>query len=467
MSSRSSGKALFSPEQIAGDCRGTLTVPGRRDITRVVIDSREIRGGELFVPLAGTRVDGHSFLAEALRKGAAALLAARRSKEAQSAELRNLLAEQGASLIEVENTLAALQELAHRHLERVAPPVRLGITGSNGKTTTKEILGSILSRQAPTAVNKGNLNSDVGLPLAAFEVTPKHRFAVFEMGMNREGEIGELAGVVRPDLALITNIGSAHIGLMGSLQAIAAEKKKIFSCFDGAQVAFVYEKEKFLPFLREGVKGRVILYGPESTPGYEGSKSLGLDGTVIRWEGLRIRFPLFGVHNLINALSSLSVSAELGISKTKIKSGLEAVRPLFGRSQILRGEVTVIQDCYNSNPDSARQVLDFFRPLDWRGRKIIVLGSMKELGADSEVEHRRLARTASAYGFDMLFFFGEEMEPAAEALKEQGYTGHYEWSADFDHLRRRLADTVRTGDLLVLKGSRALELERLAAAWDL
>jgi UDP-N-acetylmuramoyl-tripeptide--D-alanyl-D-alanine ligase len=462
LSSQDGGNALFSPEQIANDSMGELTVHGRRLVDRVVIDSRQVRGAELFVCLPGTRVDGHRFLAEALRKGAAAVLADRKSVEARSAGVRGLLAKNDASLILVENTLAALQDLARCHLKRVAPPVRLGITGSNGKTTTKEILGSVLSLEAETAVSEGNLNSDVGLPLAAFAVTAKHRFAVFEMGMNRAGEIGELARVVQPDLALITNIGSAHIGLLGSRRAIAEEKKKIFSCFDGGQAAFVYEKEEFLPYLRQAVKGRVILYGPESTPGFEGSQSLGLDGTAIHWEGLRIRFPLFGVHNLINALSSLSVSAELGISKTKIKTGLEAVKPLFGRSQIIRGEITIVQDCYNSNPESVRQVLDFFRPLEWQGRKIIVLGSMRELGADSVAEHRRLAR--ALYGFDMLFLFGEEIKPAAEALREQGYRGFYEWTADFDRLRDRLTAAVRSGDLLLLKGSRTLELERLADA---
>jgi UDP-N-acetylmuramoyl-tripeptide--D-alanyl-D-alanine ligase len=466
LSSPAAGSALFSPEQAAAYSGGALAIRGRRNIERVVIDSSQVRGAELFVALVGTRVDGHTFLDEALRKGAAALLADANSGEARSGHLRELLTQHDASLILAANPLHALQELARRHLQRMTSLVRLGITGSNGKTTTKEILGSILTLQAETAVNEGNLNSDVGLPLAAFAVTEKHRFAVFEIGMNRQGEIAELARVVRPDIALITNIGSAHIGLLGSRRAIAAEKKQIFSCFDGGQTAFLYEKEEFLPFLRQDVKGRMVLYGTESTPGYEGSTSLGLDGTVIHWEGLRTRFPLFGVHNLINALSSISVSAALGISKRKIKQGLEAVQPLFGRSQIIRGEVTVVQDCYNSNPDSVRQVLDFFRPLVWRGRKIIVLGSMKELGADSEEEHRLLGRVAAAAGFDMLFFFGEETRPAVAALKEQGYTGACEWTADYERLRDRLAATLRCGDLLVLKGSRAMELERLAGAWQ-
>jgi UDP-N-acetylmuramoyl-tripeptide--D-alanyl-D-alanine ligase len=466
LSNQAAGFPLFTPGQLAEYTGGGLAVKGRRNIERVVIDSRLVRKNDLFVPLPGSRVDGHSFLAEAVEKGAAAVLAGTRSDEGRSETLHSLLNDRAASLILVDNTLRALQDLARRHLQHVAPDLRLGITGSNGKTTTKEILGHILSLQAETAVNEGNLNSDVGLPLAAFMVTSKHRYAVFEMGMNHTGEIGELARMVHPDIALITNIGSAHIGLLGSRQAIAEEKKQIFSCFDGGQTAFVYEKEEFLPFLREGVKGKIILYGPESTPGYEGSQSLGLDGTVIHWEGLRIRFPLFGVHNLKNALSSISVSAVLGISKRKIKEGLEAVRPLFGRSQIIRGEITVVQDCYNANPDSVRQVLDFFRPLDWQGRKIIVLGSMKELGADSEEEHRRLGRVAAASGFDVLFLFGEEMASAAEALKQKGYSGRYEWTADFDRLRDRLDATLKRGDLLLLKGSRTLELERLAGAWQ-
>ena len=249
------------------------------------------------------------------------------------------------------------------HLGRLPSVTRVGVTGSNGKTTTKEIIGGILTRHASTAVNEGNLNSEIGLPMACFGVGPRHRYAVLEMGMNRVGEMDILADIVRPDLALITNIGTAHIGLLGSQDAIAAEKKRIFAHFDGRQTGFLPEGERYGAFLAEGVRGKMVVFGPGSTPGFERSESMGLGGTLIHWEGFRIRFPLFGPHNLANALGALSVARELGVPNAEIRDGLEAVAPLFGRSQVINGPVTVIADCYNANPDSMARSLEFLESL--------------------------------------------------------------------------------------------------------
>jgi len=335
------------------------------------------------------------------------------------------------------------------------------VTGSNGKTTTKEILGAIIARDRPTVISEGNLNSEIGLPLSCFRVTSEHRAAVFEMGINHPGEMDILPDIYRPDIAVVTNIGTAHIGLLGSRESIAREKRKIFSYFNGTQKAFLYESEQYAQLLEEELRGHVVYFGPTRTRGFEGSEDLGLDGTIIHWEGLQIRFPLFGVHNLRNALASISVSTELGISKEKIKEGLEKIRPLFGRSQIIRGPVTVIQDSYNANPDSFAQVFAFISALPWAGRKIGVLGAMGELGEQSEQAHRRLGVQAAACGFWGLFLFGQEMEPAYREIQDQGYLGLVEWMTDIESLRASVHSCLREGDLLLIKGSRAAELERL------
>ena len=469
---------LFSVSDIEALTGGKVPVRGSRGIDAVSIDSRMVAGlaaevvsaeaavaagagtGALFVPLPGSRVDGHQFLAAALEAGAAAVLCAEREWAGKRHELDPLLRRYRASVVVVDDPLEVLQILSRNYLKERRVH-KIGITGSNGKTTTKEILGAILAEQDETVINAGNLNSEIGLPLSVFRVKDEHRYAVFEMGVNHRGEMDILADILRPDYALITNIGSAHIGLLGSRAAIAEEKRKIFRYFDGRQTAFLPEEEEYFRFLSEEIHGKVVAFGKKSTKGYEGSESLGLDGSAIDWEGLQIHFPFFGEHNLENALASISVSVELGISKNNIKKGLESVKPLFGRSQILKGELTIIQDCYNANPDSVRLVIDFFRNLSWPGRKILVLGSMLELGAESDEAHYRIGTRAAESGADLIFLFGKEMERAQKALEEQVFGGQYEWTADYDRMRRRLDAYVRAGDLVVLKGSRAVELERL------
>jgi UDP-N-acetylmuramoyl-tripeptide--D-alanyl-D-alanine ligase len=443
---------------------GRFAQKARRAVERVIIDSRQAGPGALFVPLPGSRTDGHEHLLDALARGAAAVLVERRRWRRLAAVVGAEARQRGASVILVARPLAALQDLARFHLRRLKAVHRVGVTGSNGKTTTKELIAGMLAREAPTAAAAGNLNSDIGLPLASFQVGPQHRFAVFEMGVNRRGEMDVLAGIARPEAVLITNIGTAHIGPLGSQEGIAREKKRAFRGFNGRQKAFLFEGEPYYRYLARGVRGQVIPFGPKSTPGFEGSEDLGLDGTLIHWEGLRIRFPLFGRHNLLNALGAITLAVELGAARESVRGALEAAAPLEGRSQILRGPgPTVIQDCYNANPESMRRLLEFVKPLSWQGRKIAVLGSMLELGEATHEEHRRVGAEAARAGFDCLLLFGEEMAGAYEELRRSGFSGYAEWTADFASLRQQLRNLARPEDLVVLKGSRGMELERLVA----
>ena len=452
---------LFAPGEVARRAGGRSVLAPSTAIRAVSIDSRQVRAGTLFVPLPGTRTDGHEHLADALGRGAAAVLVERRRWRGLAPALERRARETGAGVILVPSPLKALQALARTHLQRFPALVRVGVTGSSGKTTTKELIAGILARGFPIAASEGNLNSEIGLPLAVFRVGSGQRCAVFEMGVNRRGEMDVLADIARPDCALITNIGTAHIGPLGSQEGIAREKKKIFRWFDGRQKAFLFEEDRYYAYLARGVKGSVIPFGPRSTRGFEGSQDLGLDGTLIHWEGLRIRFPLFGPHNLLNALAAVSVASELGASASAVQEALEAAAPLPGRSQLLRGEPTVIQDCYNANPDSMRELLDFVKPLAWEGRKIAVLGSMLELGERSGEEHRSLGAAVARAGFDVVLLFGQEMQEAYREMRRLGYSGPAEWTADFAALRGRLLALVEPSDLVVIKGSRGVELERL------
>lgn len=458
------GNALFTIADIIAATGGRLIgVDGpvaNGKISSVVVDSRHAKQGSLFVALPGERTDGHEYLGQAADAGAACLLVSRREASTRSTQLAEIAARTGARCVAVADPLEALQGLARFHMRRLPPLTRIGVTGSNGKTTTKEIIAAVLSRAAPTAVNEGNLNSEIGLPLACFAVEEGHRYAVFEMGMNHPGEMDVLADIVRPDLALVTNVGTAHIGLLGSREGIAREKKKIFSRFDGRQTGFLNEEERFYELLADGVRGRIVRFGPRSTQGFEGSESLGLDGTLIHWEGSRIRFPLFGSHNLCNALGAMTVARELGVTAEDIREGLQSVTPLFGRSQILRGDATILVDCYNANPDSMESAIAFVDALPWSGRKLAVLGSMRELGVVSEDAHLDLARRATAARFDRVFLFGDELRGAAQ---EQAASAgdRIQWFSDAATLGDAVAAAVRPGDLVLVKGSRGVELERI------
>jgi UDP-N-acetylmuramoyl-tripeptide--D-alanyl-D-alanine ligase len=456
---------LFSPRDLELGTGGRSVCRGEEHVVRVAIDSREVAKGDLFIPLKGERTDGHDYLAKAIERGVKAVLIAEKEWPKRKNTLIPLFKQEEVTCIAVPDTLKALQDLSNFHLGRIPQVFKIGITGSSGKTTTKEIMGAILAENDRTIITEGNLNSEIGVPLTAFKVDSSYKYAVFEMGINHSGEMDILADIVWPDLAVITNIGTAHIGLLGSEDAIASEKKKITKHFSDRQRLFLYEDEKYFKFLAKGVKGEVIACGPRSLKGLLGSEDLGLDGTIINWEELQIHFPLFGKHNYINALTAIAVAKELKIDRQEIKRGLEAVKPLFGRSEIIRGQVTIIKDCYNANPDSVAKALEFLQALAWKGRKVAVLGSMLELGGESEHAHKKLGKLVADLNLDSVFFLGKEAKAAFLACIETGFKGTIKWKESMEDLNPLLIRYIRPGDIILIKGSRGLELERILEAF--
>jgi UDP-N-acetylmuramoyl-tripeptide--D-alanyl-D-alanine ligase len=293
-----------------------------------------------------------------------------------------------------------------------------------------------------------------------FGIRAGHEAAVLEMGMNRRGEIAELAAVFKPCIALITNVGSAHIGILGSRGAIALEKKNIFSFFDDDDIALIPEDEDYRVLLAEGLRGHVRFYGPGSFEELGVLRDRGLGGTEFEWAGEKVRFGLPGRHNFRDALAAIAIARELPVSDRAIREGLESVRPLFGRGEILEGPVTVIRDCYNANPESMAEAIAFCDHLEWAGRKIYVIGSMRELGRFSVDAHEQIGRLLAASLAEMIFLYGEEMAAAAGVLKNAGGVPFFH-TAKMRDLSEILGDFVRPGDLVLLKGSRACALESL------
>ena len=425
----------------------------------VSIDSRTVQEGALFVALPGTVSDGHNFVEAAFRSGAAAALVKRSALDAF--DLLHTAQNHRKTIIAVDNTLQALQDAARLYLQRFPGLLKIGITGSSGKTTTKEIAAAIIGAEKKVVMNPGNYNSETGLPLAVFAVRSCHEAGIFEMGMNHPGEISDLASILNPDIALITNIGTAHIGMIGSIEAIAKEKKEIFSQFNGKNTALIPHDCPFRDYLAEGVRGRVSFFGEKNFTELEGVRNLGLEGSEITWKGQRIRFALPGRYNLADAFAAIAIAREVPVSAAAIKQ-LETVKPLFGRGEIFYGSVTVIRDCYNSNPESLAGALDFCEDLDWPGRRIYVIGDMLELGENSRKAHRDVGRYLAGSGADMVFLFGEEIKAAAEILRlEQTGSAGFFHTGDIDELSRALGSYVQNGDLVLLKGSRGCALERL------
>ncbi|MCX7025521.1 MAG: UDP-N-acetylmuramoyl-tripeptide--D-alanyl-D-alanine ligase [Spirochaetes bacterium] len=449
----------FDGAWLAESTGGTLAGDGSSRAATCEVDSRKVTPGCMFVALRGERADGHDFIGSAVARGASIVLAERKGCAARGKALSVLAGK--ACFVLVDDSLESLQSAALAWRLLFPKLLRIGVTGSSGKTTTKECIASILSRFMSIIVNPGNLNSEIGLPQSMFLVDGSHEVGVFEMGINRSGEMGVLSRVWSPQRVVVTNIGTAHIGILGDRQGIALEKSKAFSGMGPEGAAYLWEDDDFGDWMACRVPGRVVRFGERSADGLESVRDEGLDGWTIRWRGREARFPLPGRHNLLDALAAIAVAADLGATADHVTEGLSSMKALFGRTEIVRGETTVMRDCYNANPDSVERAIGLCDAAEWRGRRVYVLGGMLELGAESDSAHRAIGTVAGNSKADALFFFGEEAAPAREAALSAGFRGSVRFDTDFDELYSALRDFIRPGDLVLLKGSRGKALERL------
>lgn len=431
----------------------------------VSIDSRLIEPGSVFFALPGTQSDGHKYVESAFSKGARMAVIEKSRYDRNREHFQSLADSFDGLLIVVESSLRALQDAAAVYLNMFPKLLRVGITGSSGKTTTKELAAAMIAGERKVVMNKGNLNSETGLPLSVFAVRKEHEVGVFEMGMNRVGEIAELARVLRPHVALITNIGSAHIGILGTKDAIAEEKKKIFSCFTGSEVALIPENDSYAAYLADGVQGRIRSFGPESVADFNGYQDLGLHGLEIQWGRVDTHFPVPGAYNVMNILAAAAIAQEAGIQPYYIRKGIENFKPLFGRGELIDGPITILQDCYNANPDSMAAAINLCNSLDLQKRRIYVIGSMMELGSASEKAHEQIGELLAVSKADIVCLYGPETCPAKKAwLSSFQHFPLLFQTEDMDSLIAFLQSHVQCGDFILLKGSRAAALERISEA---
>jgi UDP-N-acetylmuramoyl-tripeptide--D-alanyl-D-alanine ligase len=426
-----------------------------REFTSVSTDTRTMQPGALFVALAGPTFDGHDFVATAAEKGAAAALVSR----PLSVDLPQIVAA---------DPLAALSEFARAWRRQFKIPV-IGVTGSNGKTTTKELIGSILSQLGPTLVTRGNLNNHIGVPLTLLELTDKHRYAVIEMGASHTGEIAHLASLAEPTIGIVTNAGAAHLEGFGSLQGVADGKGELFHALPLEGVAVINADDKFASQWRDTTTAdRVLTFGFEQPADFMAHKvrevsspaGFRIDFDLVTPEGtLPASIPLAGLHNLRNALGAAAAACAAGTPVEQIVSGLAAMKTVAGRLELkpaINGAF-IVDDSYNANPSSLKAGLDAMR--SFAGPRWLVLGEMKELGPASDEFHAEVGRYARQAGIERLLAVGEGSHFAVEAFGPGG-----QWFADVDALIRDARTSLTSGVAVLIKGSRANRLERVSAA---
>jgi UDP-N-acetylmuramoyl-tripeptide--D-alanyl-D-alanine ligase len=447
----------------AGEVRAALEVQapaGETEYTGVSTDTRKIGPGALFVALQGASFDGHDHLAEAAAKGAAGAVVSR------------LPADAPADLVyfRVADTLHALGRLA-RHRRRALGGRVVAVAGSNGKTTTKELLRAVLSPALRVHATDANLNNQVGVPLTLLATPDDAEAVIVETGTNEPGEIALLSRIVEPDAAIITSIGEEHLEGLGSVEGVLAEELAVFDALRAGGIGIVAEEPTELP---EGATERIggirlrvagLGDGAELRPdgGAEGIRFRPDGSTEWSFRGVPVHLPLPGMHNVRNALLALGLAAEWGVPVEAAARGLAAIRAPKMRNEWLRiGATNVIADCYNANPPSMRAALDLLARIPAEGEKVAVIGTMRELGDHGERLHRELALHAAGlvgHGIDRVVATGEFVAAFAENGSRLGdrLIAVEDPLAAYEALR----PTLRGGETLLLKGSRGVQLERL------
>jgi len=413
-------------------------------------DTRTLSEGNLFVALKGPNFDGHDYIEQARQHGAVAAAVSRKSSSR-------------IPLLEVKDTRIALGELAAHWRSQFVIPL-IAVTGSNGKTSVKEMLASILRACGETLVTQGNLNNDIGVPLTLFRLTVEHEYAVLELGANHPGEIACLTDVARPTVGVVNNAGPAHLEGFGDLPGVAKAKGELFERLAPNAVCIINADDAFAGLWKSMASPRRIISfglsaGAEVSAKWAGDIS-GSDVELITPSGAAsLRLSLPGRHNVMNALAATAAGLALDIALENIVSGLAAVRPVGGRWRARPGihGAQLIDDTYNANPASLQVALDLLSKAE--AETWLVLGDMGELGEEGKQLHRRVGEEARQAHVQKLFALGELAAKAAEAFGDGAET-----FADMDALNARLKELVHADVVVLVKGSRAMRMERVLEA---
>jgi UDP-N-acetylmuramoyl-tripeptide--D-alanyl-D-alanine ligase len=442
--------------QIATFAGGTLASgDGNASVSRVSTDSRTLQPGDLFVPLRGGNFDGHKFVAQAVERGAAGAMVEEKWDGTVPADF---------GLIRAGDTLVAYQTLAANY--RASLPIKvIAITGSNGKTSTKDFVAATLAKKFRVTKTEGNFNNHVGLPQTILAANRDDQIAVWEIGMNHPGEIAALAKLAVPDAAIITNIGIAHIEFMGSREAIAKEKGALAEAVSSTGTVILNADDPFSEGIAKRTKAKIILAGIENgliRASDISQNSTGSEFTIL--EGAhrcRAQLPVPGIHMVQNAMLAVAAGRLFGLSLEECAVGLASTPLTKARLQIREIDgIEFIDDSYNANPDSMKAALRTLVELETEGRRIAVLGEMGELGAESERGHSEVGEAAATLRIDELIAVGGAGAAIARAARKAGLENSIAVDSVTD-AAQRLGESTMPGDLVLVKGSRAARMERV------
>jgi UDP-N-acetylmuramoyl-tripeptide--D-alanyl-D-alanine ligase len=423
------------------------------------IDSRTVGPGELFFAVKGERLDGHEFVEQALGKGAVAAVVRKDQLGRYPGQTR---------LLAVEDTLVALQSLATAVRKLWGKPL-IAVTGSAGKTTTKEAIAHVLSTRFRVLKSEGNFNNHFGLPLMLLKLEPEYDVAVIEMGMSHAGEIRALTKIARPEIGVVTNVAPVHLEFFDSLAGIARAKYELVESLRTNGTAVLNGDDDYVSQFGRGFQGKVVMYGTRSTADVRAERiqSKGQEGTefdvVMGSVREHARLPLVGEHNVSNALAAVAVGLERGLTPSEAVGALATMAAADKRGQILQvGNITVINDCYNSNPKALEAMVDALATMVAK-RRIVVAGEMLELGPAGEEMHRQVGQHVAAKRIDVLLGVRGLAQAAVEAAKQSGMRA--EFVPGSEDAGEWLAREARDGDVVLLKASRGVKLEKALETW--
>lgn len=427
------------------------------EFSGISTDSRSIKRGDLFIAISGKKFDGNAFALEALKKGAKGIVSPK-----NIAGIPN-----GKVLIKVPDTMISLHDLALFYRKKMSAKI-IGVTGSSGKTTTKDMIASILKQAGPTVKTEENFNNEIGVPLTIFKIRKRHKYAVIEMGMQEKGEISLLSKITEPDAAVITNIGKAHLKNFRDEKDIALSKSEIFDHMNKNGAVVLNADDKYFPLINKkaelkrkysfGLSKKASVFPTDLAESGDSS------AFAVKFKGslLKIKVPVPGAHNVYNALAAIALSKALGIGGNKISKGISNFRPSSRRTIIsyLRNGAKIINDSYNANPSSMKAALVMLSKQGKRAknRRIAVIADMLELGKDSVREHKNIGRLASSLGIDIVVATGRLGRFYEN--KRSSKTKFY-YAKNNDLLADKLKKIMRNGDIILLKASRGMKLDEV------
>lgn len=455
----------YSGQEILEATNGTLIRGSAAQMfADVSTNTREQQTGKLFIPLRGPRFDGHDFITVAVRSGVAGLL----MRAGEEHRLREIDWADNVTVIRVHDTLAALGDVAHFWRKKFPIPV-VAITGSAGKTTTKEMAAQILGCIKKTLQTEGNFNNLVGLPLTLLRLREAHEVAILEMGTNVPGEIGRLSRLAAPDVGLITNIGPAHLEGLKSVAQVKEEKGELFQQLAASGTAVINVDDEAVRELAARRSGRCVTYG------LRGKADVTAAEVTVDRQGLsfilcigpdkgRVAMAAHGTHNLMNALAAAAIGRALEIPPDAIRQGLQSFQSVPGRMEIipLKNGAFLIDDSYNANPVSVREALVTLQKLRAGGCSVVILGDMLELGEQAEAWHQEIGGLLASTGVDRLFLRGDFARITAAGAEKKGLSpAHIFFPSTPEDIVAELCSSWQEGDWLLVKGSRAMKMDEI------